>query len=675
MSDPELWVRVAAYLLSSYALGLASFAIARWALPASSRAGLLLLATLAGQLVLCAVVVQTLGLLGLLRTLPYLAVTLAAGAGVTWLGRAWQPNRALWRLTRCAFRLWFAAPGLAAGWLALLFLLFLAQRYLALPRDVDALSLHAPPIVAWIQSGVVTFGSEWNYPLVWEYQFAPGFLLLRSDALVVLPALLGIATLLLAVRELASRLRLGGQLGQAVALLVITLPVVWRDPMKNDPLFAGALLLGLFALDRVARGAAGAFWLLHLACFLILGTKPSGFLYAALLLGAAAVLFLLRRSRPDAPACSWKMALLAGSATVLLLASASAVQIDNGWRHGNPTYPIRLQIGEWVLFPGPGNLAGSSILDNACSLETWRQLLVGALSQGVETPWLALLLAATLLRSLAAGWRAGRARSVPRAAALTALALPWAAALLWLLYLATPWSYSNVAGTRIFLVHGASLRYALAPLALCYLLAASLLRPWLRSARAWRLLTLGVVLLIGWKWAGPRLLGSEVRLAWLLLGAAMLPAGLTRALAGRRLAGRWRSPGVPVVAAALALVVAMLYIGYVERRRPNHWPAGRWEVAAYVWGQVPPGSIIGISRAEAYYRFQLHGPGLANRLVPVALGADGELPVADGIAYLYVAAEHIDLARTLAGVERHGWRRVALAADGSGALLARAPAP
>ncbi len=107
-------------------------------------------------------------------------------------------------------RLWVVAPACGLGWLGAGFLLFLAGRFLVLSEDIDALSLHGPMIVEWVQSGRVALQSHWNYPQCWEYQFVPGFPCCAATCSRSCPACWPSAALLLAVRALAARAAAAG---------------------------------------------------------------------------------------------------------------------------------------------------------------------------------------------------------------------------------------------------------------------------------------------------------------------------------------------------------------------------------------------------------------------------------------------------------------------------------
>lgn len=680
MSDAELLGRVAAYLLSCHALGLAAWALADALLPRSSRVSLRLLATLAGQMALTAVVVQTLGLVGLLRAPLLVGVCLLAGGAAAYLRRERRPLRSFARLLGEAFRLWLVAPGWVLGPLTLVVLALLGDAFFALPRDVDALAMHGPLIAEWVGSGRVGFDSRWSYPLVWEYQFVPGYLLLRSDALVLVPGLSALAGLLLALRELARRLHLGGRAAHLAALLCVASPVLWRESLKSDPVFAMAQLLGILAIERASRGGRGSFWLLQLALFLVLGTKASGFFYAGLL----GVLWLavwlaawLAAGRRRAERRPWGALLARGLLfTLAFQATAAAVQARNLIEHGNPMYPLLWRLGNIVLLDGPSDAAGTSLLEAAGRRETWAALYAGGrIAAGPEWPVLLLLLAACGGYALYAGGRIAGGRQRASRRGLTFLALLAAAGLLWASFAATPWVLALAPGSTLYLSSGQSLRFAIAPLGLSYLVAAALLQHLLGRRIFGLALPAACLMLVLGKWHG----FGVYTLSWTGLGQLLAAwAAAALAIAAGRLALRPARPALRAALraapAALALAGLVLYAKHVEVfHRPSWIPAYR-EVWTTVWNEVPAGSVIAISDSRTLFRYVLYGPRFENRLEPVQLGRlgdRGEVPAGVRYLYFFVGPRRAELEPAIANLGARGWRSLAIAGDGRGALLVR----
>lgn len=674
MNPEELVWGTAAYLLSSLSLGLASWALVEKVLPRPARLGLRLAAVFALQLALCSLLVQTLGLCGLLEAGWYLGASLLPGIAVLGLQREKRPLAAFLRALRRLFRLWVGAPAWGLGWIGALFLLYLARRFFFLPRDVDALTLHGPLIVEWIESGRVALASFWNYPQCWEYQFVPAFLLLRSEVLVAIPALLAVIALALAVRELAARLALGGRTGHLLALLVALMPIVWREALKSDPVFAFALLLGILAVDRAARRLAGGFWLLQLAIFLVLGTKPSGFIYAGVLAAAyLAALYLTRGRRPPTEskrAASW----LAGAAAVMMLqGSAAAVQLRNFVASGNPFHPLRFEILGRTLFEGPVDLGGTSILENSGNGEVWRQFLSGGrLMVGEEWPLLPLLLAAALLWVLVAACRRlATGRRWERSAAL-GLALPPVALLLWILFLATPWSSGRSLGAFQYAGSGSSLRYAIAPLALTFLSAAALARRFLGRRTLYLVLLAAFPLLIWGRWSHLQAFGQPRFFLGALL-AVLLLAGLDRIARHRRFLAAAGERAKIATTLALALLLLLACALSAEQMREKFWVRPYKPIWRQVYDHLPPGARIGISDPRAANRYFLYGRRLGNMLIPVDLDAGGSSAIPPDVDYVYVATRGEGHEQPVDTLTRQGWQVLARSEDQRGTLLGRQP--
>lgn len=672
MSPAELLVGLAACLLSGLSLGLVSFMLAESALPATARIGLRLAAIVAGKMAICSILVQTLGIFGLLQVSWYLAASLAPGIAVLWFWRAKRPLHAAFRLLQRACRLWLVAPPWGVGWLGALCLLYLAKRCLFLPRDIDALTLHGPMIAEWVSTGHVALSSSWNYPQCWEYQFVPAFLLLRSDTLVAIPSLLAAVAIALAVRELAARLALGGRTGHLLALLVATMPVVWRETLKNDSIFAFALLIGILAVDRAARRLPGSFWLFQLSAFLIFGTKPSGFLYVGLVAVAYLAAFWINAERRATTTGSGSF--LAGLAYFAFFqASALAVQLKNFFVNGSPVYPLRLELLGRVIFDGTGDLAGTSILDNLGQAEVWRQLKQGGdWGVGAESVLLPPLLLAALISALAAAFRRFSGRLAPKAGATLAWLLPPAAALLWCLFLATPWSAGPSRGSWQYLGSGESLRYAIAPLALTYLVAAQLAQRLLGRRTLAPLLALAFPLLVFEKWDHRNLFADGRVFLWSFAAVWLLVAVVGRGLGRSRALTRIGPPARIVASFVLVLVLTASFAGWVEGIRERRWVKPFRPVWTAVHRRIPPGSTIGTNDPSAGYRYFLYGPRFENRIAVVDLGAGdgGKIPEQFDYFYLYARKGEEDRRQLIEALGRSGWKVLALPEDGRAALLA-----
>ena len=663
----ELLAGVVAYLLSTGSLLFAGWAIADRFLPREARVGLRLLLILLVQFWLCAVLVQTLGFFGLLTPPIYLVASLVPGLIGIWAEWHKRPLTS-WRLLERVWRAWVVAPRFAVGWLAAGLVLVLAQNLFALPQNMDALSLHGPLVVEWIQSGRVALESHWNYPQVWEYQFAANFLLTGSDVLAIVPGLLVVAALLLALRELAQRLRLTGYAAFALSLAGIALPLLWRDTMKGDPVFALGLLACLLALERGARGRRGAFLLLQAGLFLVIGAKASGFFYAFWVL-AAWVGIEAAAGRVDFRQLARGLA-----ATAAVQISALATQLNSLFVHGNPVYPVRLELDGRELLPGPLSLAGTSVLDHAGEWETWRLFLFGGLKTvGPEWPLLLLLLPIFFVWLIRELWQV-RFRWRGLAAGDLLPAGIWGGSLFLLfLYAATPWTCNLREGPCVVLGSGASLRFAIAPICLLYLLLGAGLRRVVPRKHLPRLLALALPLLVFFKWrAQLPLLGGAFGLQdW--IGSAVLAAFL---LIGLGVLFR-RPRKIPVWIPGTALILLFwAHALRVEATRFSWWAPSHQDVWIRAHREIPPGSAVGNNDRARRLTYLFVGPRLENRIVQVPLDRQNIDPrqIPDSIHhFFYYANQKQELERALQAFAREGWQLWAETMNNRGAFFSRSP--
>ncbi|MEM6453471.1 MAG: hypothetical protein AAF772_00110 [Acidobacteriota bacterium] len=666
---------------------------------AAPPAGETLLILGAGQVVTTALVVQTLGLVGWLRVKPFLAaVALVAALAVAAGG--WAVVRMPFEMLRAGLRPWLASARGSAAVLplvALAGLLLLACRA-AFVNGTDSLARHGPMIVQWLQDDRIAISTRWNYPLLWEQQFVVPLVLVGRDTLVVVPRLLSVVLLMLAVREIGRALGLPARRARAAAWLVALTPLIWgltgEGSLKGDVVFAVGVLLGLRALAtlraRPAPAALGLRVLLPgtLALLLLLGSKATGVAYGALLAGLMTLgLLLLRRwrsrrdGRADAPPPSRDARATIDAAALLTLiallcASMALPQLRALVEHGNPVYPITVQLGERVLLMGRGDVGGTALLDHVGDAATWNAWLQGAFRRLGPSVFLLVLGLAGALRLAIHGPRSPRG-------AVTARALALASLLLFLLYLRTPWTRGLTPDQLAVAMSGFGLRFALAPLTLFALCAVA---AWPRGAAA------------GWRVAGALLAAISAALPWIvaarwlpqpiapdpLPGAAalgvvvhgaaalLLAFAIQRAL--RRRHPRGGAPTAPTawgraLAAPIALLIVvagvlMAYGDQVERRRPQAWLDERAAMWQFAWTEVPAFTTIATAGTHTLGRYVLYGPRFSHRLHAVGQNpSDGHLdPVPPGIHWLYlsfrprVAEMGVNRGGVLHRLRGRGWR-------------------
>ncbi len=622
MSDPtelaSFLLRTGAYGLTLWALALAGWPLVRRALPHAP--GSLRLASLLMTLfALNTLVVEALGLAGLLRTRYYLVACALLGLAAVFFGDARQSHATLCRLLAAQVRI-RSRPRLVAP-AAALFLLFLLYCVL-LVDGTDSLTLHGPWIVEMIQSGRLLLSTQYNYPLLWECQYVPAFMILGSDVLAVVPRALMALLMLLLVHAAARRLGVPGAGAAMVAWLCMFSPMVWRSgSLKSDSAFAVAILVSLMAAERIWRGHQGGLFLALLSGFFLVGSKATGFLYAGLLSGSALALYVLRTPG------DWRIRLrrtaVLMSAAFLILALPATMQIANFLRTGSPVHPIAIRIGGFTIFPG-WDLSGTSILEHAGDGETWRQFVTGAIrAAGPEFPVLMLVFVAAWITAGVSSLRV-RGSGKPAAGRRTALLFfgCCAASILWFLFLRTPWSRGNAPDNLGYLKGGQSLRYATGQLFLTYILVAAFLRQQFGGRFCRFVGGFAIPALIVYKWYERGLIIKVLRQSELLWGFVALTVLILLAYNLRRggvlgtvFERRALGPLRRVLLVGVVVTSLSIFVQQVEAERQTFWMTpcrGVWEK---VRAHIPAGSEIALNRQHPNYRYLLYGADLSNVLV------------------------------------------------------------
>lgn len=675
MSPVALLLRTVLYLLSLSLLFLAAWTVVRRLLPRGGVVAERLAVVLLVGMALNAAIVQTLGLVGLLNPGAYMGVLVVVSAMAFALCGGFRAHSLLYLMRANAIVFITKSPW-GIGYVAVMAVSVLAH-VVAVVNGTDTLSLHGPAVVEWIQSGRVTLGSFWNYPLCWEYQYVPNFLLLTTDVLSVVPRVIQTVLLVLVVRSVARSIGLGARPAVAMAWFCTLTPLLWtEESMKADAMFGAALLLGVVGVCWLWSRRRGAWVIIQLATFFAIGTKPTGFVYGGLILGAALLVDRIRRR----PAAGPKRAAAVILATVAIQSVPAAVQIANLIRNGSPVYPIEVSVFGRSVLPGFVDLTGTSIADNAGSWQVWRSLSSGAGRLiGHEFPLLLLglmVLTAVVVVGLVA--RAPWVRPV-RGAPLMPLILIW---VLWGLFIVSPWSCGAEPGGFQYVASGTSLRYATAAWCLTYLAVAAAIFRWARWSRVGVWLTPLLMVLLAAKWmlrkrVAKHLDGMEAWASVLLTLAAIavLLLILNRSWSGRDSARRlsgiviW---GSAILTAGLALTA---FSRHVEVDRERLWMPMCRSVWQNVWSRDIDGLRIAINRADANFKYMFYGRRLSNRLIPLQDFA-GQ-PTADVPADVDLLVVKISKRKPrgdLALLERHelqDWSRVARCQRNMMVLLAR----
>ncbi|MDX6677760.1 MAG: hypothetical protein QOE31_1812 [Solirubrobacteraceae bacterium] len=308
------------------------------------------------------VVLLAAGSAGLLKPAPVIALELlwAAGAALLAVRTGTLPARpSMPRLAIAALRghPWEAAivalATLALGWQLLVAVVLDPFAY-------DALTYHLTTVATWLQAGNLDPTPLSlccaRYPGGAELLFAWPVLFLGSDQLVdtvqIAFAVLGA----LAVAGIARSAGLGRAPAAAAGGLFAVTPVVLAQAPTNyaDVIVAAGVLAALHALVRyAATGATARLVVAGLASGLVLGTKGTGILWAAVLAIAALALVVVRARRSPAAG-------LARAATAFLagcLALGAFWYLRNWIDTGNPLHPFRVEVAGVRVFEGPLRVA------------------------------------------------------------------------------------------------------------------------------------------------------------------------------------------------------------------------------------------------------------------------------------------------------------------------------
>ncbi len=675
---------LAAFLLRAVGLGLASWgltlgawSVVRWQLsraPGALRLSALVLTTFA----LNTVVVVGLGLAGVLRTPYYLLACGLLGAVAMRLTE--DLHGSLGRLLGQQLRLW-SRPRLIAP-AAALWLLVLCHNSLLID-DIDSLSLHGPWIVEMVQSGRLLLQTQFNYPLLWEFQFVPVFMILGSDALAILPRILVVVAALMAIQSGARSLGVPGTTARLLAWLCSLHLLIWRGgALKSDTLFAVALLISLIAAERTSKRHPGGPFLALIGCFILTGTKATGFVYAGLVSGMALGLHLLRTR---GGAARLRQASILAPLVLACLAIPGTVQIANTLRTGSPFHPIAFNPAGIEIFPGPRNLGGTSILDHATELETWKELLAGVVKVAPELPAAMLALAIAGITAGLALVRARRAGKSGDGLTVSIFVGCGLVAVLWLLYLGTPWSRGNAPDNFGYLKNGQSLRYATGQLFATYILAAAFLRRRFGRRFCGPLATLVLPALTVNAWYDrPALLrtlrtdllpGLLALIVLALLAYQLRPPAAAVGVLARR---GPLAPARPVLLAAVALALAVTLRYQVEIQREKLWMPRCKAVWQYARTHIPPGSEIALSARYPTYRYLVYGARLSNVLLRPPRQRFTRWLDDSEARYLYFKPNRANLELDRRRLERllaRGWVSTSKCRGGLALLLERERAP
>jgi hypothetical protein len=225
------------------------------------------------------------------------------------------------------------------------------------PYAYDALTYHLTMVASWLREGNLDPTPLSlccaRYPGNAELLFTWPVLLLGTDAVVDTVQVAFAALGALAVAGIGRTAGLPARAAAtAAALFAVTPAVLTQAPTDYaDVVVAACALAALHALARfTVTGAPERLVVAGLATGLVLGTKGTGIVWAAVLVVTALAL-VARNARAES---SGRLA--AGAAAAFLcacLALGSYWYARNWIEVGNPVYPFRVEVGGTTVFDGP----------------------------------------------------------------------------------------------------------------------------------------------------------------------------------------------------------------------------------------------------------------------------------------------------------------------------------
>ncbi len=463
------------YFATIIALHISVWAVLRDRLPSSASIGLKLLTVILGYFFVNAVVVQSLGLLSVLTVPVYTASVLGLWLlAVTWnrIRRgSFDLHTTFFSLVFKTLSRFFTELPFGLGFLFFAVFLDLTVRSMLI-TGFDSLGRHLPSIVSWVHSGSINLREvdpfyHLQYPQIWEYQFVPGFLLVKSDYLTIFPWLLLMICLVACVRELCYLLRLPYFTGTLLGWICILTPMVWTwfsgtSSLKGDMMLGLSILVLILAIMRAWKGLGAEFLLAQFGFFFAIGTKYSGLLYATL---AVVPLLLITVAHAKRSGQSLRELLRWLFVTPLVQCHALAIFVVNSVYFGNPCYPIEITFLNYEVFNGVIDVSGTSILSHAGDAAMWFEFFRrNSRLVGLEFFFLLVGLLFVLFDPL----RVRRKQHKTRQQALLEFRV-WAfvAILLWISYFMTPWTRgSNPINIRYLMNN---LRFAYGILCLTYI--------------------------------------------------------------------------------------------------------------------------------------------------------------------------------------------------------------
>lgn len=322
------------------------------------------------------------------------------------------------------------------------------------------------------------FNYAWNYSPLWELNYLPGVFLFNNWISIYFINFQVIILIFLAVFELSKTLRGNNIDSRAIALALITTPILWLNApsgiatIKNDQIYAaGSLLIIVSIIESYKSRTLSSYckYYFYLGSILVLVKFSGPILIGISVLGFVCFRFLYHQK-------SLKEEIFSIRNIILLLPCViyTSPYIHNTIVFGSPVYPVKIKLfGE--EFPGYFNTQGTRIFEYLNLPETWIAL------SGVNVfPFstAGLLFVPFLLWSPIFLFQSFKGRKVRTDASEGILIISmW---ILLLLYIVTPFSSGTLESPLLYLTSQNTLRYVIVVILICSLLAINNLFLWLK---------------------------------------------------------------------------------------------------------------------------------------------------------------------------------------------------
>ena len=615
-------------LVSLASLGVSGINIRKRLLPVWTGASARLAEIVLGLSILV-LASQLLGIVGLFRVAPLLALLIAIALATCWLPRAGKVDASPAQTTRDVS---LTAPGREeARWEPVAAIVaaglvvaewsggsFNALRFGV--SGVDSYWYHMPFAAAFAQSGSVVAPHNITndnviefYPATSELLHSVGIVLLGSDFLSPLVNLGWLALALFAAWCLGKRFGVASIAVVATSMILGTIDIIASQPgsayddVTGAALFLSALALlanvdGLWLREERAQGV----WVAALAAGLTMGIKDTFIVSVAAL--TCCVIALLPRGQRGRGGVMW---------CLVVLATGGFWYVRNAFYAGNPVPNVHLGLGPLQLPTSPSKI-GLTIWKFLFNGHAWRLYFLPGLRQDLGPAWWALValagvglilgalgLVRRLLHAGPESRRSGRAATAPRTlkpehAMAGVLALIGLATLIG--YLLTP--QPNLPGSFQYDFRFSLLTFFCGVLALPIALS--------RSRHVWLLLPIYGFILIGTQfthglWLGQSTFyhslgdGLRVGIPFVIIGVSLF------ALWRRRPKWFYRS----LAALSMVLVVVAITVGVpIHRTYLANWQQQGAYPRLARWASSVHNARIGVSGLTLDYA--LYGSDLSN---------------------------------------------------------------